>query len=164
MNSDARVFITFEKQQKIISFIKHARFVDAMDYEKLLDRARQDLPESVFEKERFEIPKVKGHIQGYRTIITNFYQIASTLGRDPEHLLKFVLRELATPGDLKRSALMLGAKVSAARINEKIKKYVDEFVLCSECGKPDSKLMKEGGFTYLKCQVCGAKRIVKEKI
>jgi len=135
-----------------------------MDYEQELDRAFNSMPKSVLEKERFEIPKVLGHIQGNRTIITNFYQIAATLNRDVDHLLKFVLKELATPGDLKKTGLIFGAKIPASRINEKIKKYADEFVLCNECGKPDSKLIKEGDFLYLKCQACGSKRIVKAKI
>lgn len=135
-----------------------------MDYEQELDRAFKSMPKSVLEKERFEIPKVLGHIQGNRTIITNFHQIAATLNRDVDHLLKFILKELATPGDLKKTGLIFGAKISASRINEKIKKYADEFVLCNECGKPDSKLIKEGDFLYLKCQACGSKRIVKAKI
>ena len=53
------------------------------DYKKLLQEVRKNLPEHIFQKERFEIPKVKGHIQGNRTVISNFLQIASTLGREP---------------------------------------------------------------------------------
>ena len=135
-----------------------------MEYEKLLERAVQSLPASLHEKSRFEIPKVRGHIQGNKTIISNFHQIVDTLARDKTHVLKYVLKELATPGEIKGQALLLGAKVPASRINEKIAKYVDEFIICYDCGKPDSKLVKEAGITYLKCQVCGAKRVVKSII
>jgi len=135
-----------------------------MDYEKALKRARENLPESVFEKARFEIPKVMGHIEGNKTIISNFRQIASTLGRPVEHLLKYVLKELATPGDLRPSGLVIGTKIAASRINEKIRQYAHEFVLCPECGKPDTQLTKEGEFMYMKCQACGAKKPVKAKI
>jgi len=135
-----------------------------MEYQKLLKRAITSMPKSVHEKERFEIPKVRGHIQGNRTIISNFHQIAMTLRREPEHLLKFILKELAAPGDLKRNALIIGTKTVASRINEKIKKYVDEFVICHECGKPDTKLIKEGEYLNLKCQACGQQRNVKSKI
>jgi translation initiation factor 2 subunit 2 len=135
-----------------------------MDYEALLKKAQTEMPESVKEKGRFEIPKVRGHLQGSRTVISNFPQIAQTLQRDPEHVLKFLLRELATPGDIRRGGLILGAKISASKINEKIKKYADEFVLCNECGSPDSSLMREGQFMYLKCQACGGKRLVRMKI
>ena len=135
-----------------------------MDYEQLLKRARESLPEISEEVKRFEIPKVRGHIQGNKTIISNFYQIAETLGRDHNHLLKYVLRELATPGDLKSAALIIGTKVPASRINEKITQYFKEFVTCKECNRPDTKLLKEEKITFLKCTVCGAKQPVKVKI
>lgn len=136
-----------------------------MNYENLLDRARKNLSESVLKSERFEYPKVIGHIQGNRTIVTNFYQIADALHREPEHLLKYVLKELATPGELKKSgALIMGTKVSASRINEKISQYVKEFVLCPECKRPDTKLTKEDKITFMKCQACGAKRTIKIRV
>ena len=135
------------------------------DYKKMLEEARKSLPEVVFIKERFEIPKVLGHMQGNRTIISNFLQIASSLRRDVEHLLKYVLKELAAPGEIKKSgALILGTKVSASRINEKIRQYANEFVLCLECGKPDTQIVREGELNYMKCTACGAKNFVKAKI
>ena len=130
----------------------------------MLKRGRSSLPESVFEKERFEIPKVKGHIEGNKTIISNFKQIAQVLRRPVEHMLKYILRELAAPGDIKGNLLIIGTKMPASRINEKIKQYAYEFVLCHECGKPDTELVKEGEFLFLKCAACGAKKPVKSKI
>lgn len=135
-----------------------------MDYEQLLKRAKEKMPESAKEIQRFEIPKVKGHLEGNKTVISNFLKIAQTLGRDPEHLLKYVLRELATPGTIRRGVLLIGTKVSASRVNEKIRQYANEFVLCNECGKPDTKIVKEGQLAYLKCLACGAKKPVKSRI
>ena len=135
------------------------------DYKKMLEDVRTSLPEAVFIKERFEIPKVLGHMQGNRTIISNFLQIASALGRNVDHLLKYVLKELAAPGEIKKSgALILGTKIPASRINEKIRQYANEFVLCFECGKPDTKIIREGELTYMKCAACGSKNFVKAKI
>jgi len=135
------------------------------DYKKMLQEVRKGLPESVFEKERFSIPKVIGHIQGSRTVISNFAQIGDTLSRDPNHMLKYILRELATPGELKKNgSVIMGTKVSASRINEKIQQYANEFVFCPECGKPDTKLEREGQFLYIKCQACGSRHVVKSKI
>lgn len=146
-------------------FIYHPTVLSSMEYEKLLARARERLPQSVFEKERFEIPKVRGHLEGNKTILTNFTQIASTLRREIDHLLKYVLKELATPGEINRSGLLiLGAKIPASRINDKIKQYAHEFVLCPDCGKPDTEIKKEGDFSFLKCSACGSKHPVKSKI
>jgi translation initiation factor 2 subunit 2 len=132
-----------------------------MDYKDMLKKARSEMPESVFESERFEIPKVTGHIQGSKTVVSNFHHIASVLGRSPEHLLKYILKELATPGKLTRNSLMFGAKVPASRINEKVRKYASEYVLCRDCGKPDTKIIKEGDLSFMKCQACGSKHQVK---
>ncbi len=135
------------------------------EYEKMLEEGRNNLPKSVFEKERFEIPKVLGHIQGNRTVVSNFGQIADKLRRPVDHILKFVLKELATPGELKHNqSLIFGSKVPASRINEKIRKYAEEFVLCQECGKPDTSIEREGEFAFLRCQVCGAKHPVRSRI
>ena len=135
------------------------------DYKTLLKSVRKELPEHIFQKERFEIPKVRGHIQGNRTIISNFIQIANVLRREPEHMLKFVLRELATPGEIKKSgSIIVGSKVPASRINEKIKQYANYYVFCYECSKPDTKIEKEGNFNYIKCMACGARHPIKSKV
>ena len=144
-------------------YIKQDYF-EIMTYEELLKKARKELPKVVFEKERFEIPKVKGHIEGNKTVIGNFYQIATLLHRPVEHLLKYILKELATPGIIRRGELIIGTKVAASRINEKIRQYANEFVLCLECGKPDTKIEKEGQVSYMKCTACGAKHVVKSRI
>ena len=133
-------------------------------YEKLLDDARKNLPESTLKTERFEIPKVKGLIEGNKTIITNFYQIASIFGRDPQHLLKFLLRELATPGEISNQRLILKRKLPSSLINTKIEQYANTFVICKECKKPDTQLLKQDKVLFLKCMACGAKHPIKTKI
>ena len=131
-------------------------------YEEMLNKAEKELPEQAVGSERFNLEKIKGHIEGNKTVLVNLKKIAKDLSRDPNHLLKYLLRELATPGKYVRDRVILGTKVAASKINKKIKKYVSEFVQCSECGKPDTKLNEEkGGVIYLKCQACGVKKPVK---
>ena len=80
-------------------------------------------------------------------------------------MLKYVLKELAAPGEIKKSgSVIVGTKIPASRINEKVKKYTEEFVLCKECGKPDTTVMKEGAYLFLKCAACGAKYSIKARI
>ena len=101
-----------------------------MDYEKLLKKAKKELPKVEEASERFKIPKVKGHIQGSKTIVNNFVQIANTLRREPAHFLKYVLKELATPGVINKNSLIMGSRVPASRINEKIEQYANLYVFC----------------------------------
>jgi translation initiation factor 2 subunit 2 len=136
-----------------------------MDYKELLKKAKKEMPASVSEKERFEIPPIKGHIQGTKTIVSNLQQIANHIHRPIDHFLKYLLKELATPGDIKNNNMViLGRKVSSSDFNLKIKKYADEFVFCKDCGKPDTEFIKEDNSTYIKCMVCGSKHLIKSKI
>ncbi len=134
------------------------------NYEKLLEKAKSKLPEVVAGSERFEIPKVQGHIQGNKTIISNFTQIASILRREPSHLLKYLQRELATPAEIQAPRLILGRKLASQLINSKIEEYVEDFVLCKDCKKPDTILTKENKVLMMKCQACGAKHPIRAKI
>ena len=131
-------------------------------YEELLERARSGLPEAARAGARFQIPKALSHIQGNRTIISNFHQLADALGRQPGQLLKWLLRELASPGELKSSgAAILGTQIQEAVINEKLAAYVSRYVLCSACGRPDTSLEAEAGLEWLRCSACGARRAVR---
>lgn len=132
-----------------------------LTYAELLKKVKAHLPEVKTSAERFEIPKVTGHIQGVKTVITNFSQICSVIRRDPAELLKYLQRELATPADLDGPRLVLGRKLSAQLINEKIAQFCKDFVLCRECGKPDTQLTKEDRIMFMKCTACGAKQPVK---
>jgi len=132
-----------------------------MNYEDMLTKGYDNLPESVKHRERFVIPKIKGHVEGNKTILSNFNQIITTLRRPKEHVIKFLLKELAAPGELRPSGLIIGRKVPSQQINEKIKKYADIYVICNECGKPDTKLIKETNINYLVCQACGNKQVVR---
>ena len=128
-------------------------------YEKLLDEAYEDV-KPIEECDRFEILKVEGHIQGGRTTVSNFTQVAACLRRKGEHLAKFLFGELATKGEILGDRLILTKKVSSKAINEKIVKYVHNYVLCQKCKKPDTELVDEGGEKVMRCLACGYKRVV----
>lgn len=130
----------------------------------MLRKAKEQLPDEIESTERFVIPKVRGHIQGSQTVINNWFEVAKALDRKPEHLLKYVQKELATPGEIIKQSVLFGSKLSASRINEKIVQYADDFVFCKTCGKPETKLSKEGGVIIMTCQACGARTPVKSRI
>jgi len=129
------------------------------NYEKLLDEAYEDV-RPIVKCERFEILKVEGHVQGGKTIISNFMQVVRCLRRDAEHLSKFLFGELATKGEIAGDRLILTKKVSSQRINEKIEKYVNNYVLCQKCKKPDTEIVEEDGKKIVRCLACGHKRVV----
>ena len=133
-------------------------------YESLLKRAQDLLPQKVLATERLEVPKVLGHLQGNKTIVSNFNAIAGVVQRPQEHFLKYLLKELATSGEVSKTALILGTKVPASRLNDKVQQYLKDFVICPECKRPDTKLEKEDNVTFIKCSACGARHAVKVRI
>jgi translation initiation factor 2 subunit 2 len=131
------------------------------NYSELLKQAYEKV-KPVKAIERFEIPKAEGHVEGNRTIIENFSSLCSYLRRDCGHIIKFLSRELATPAKIRGKELILNRKILFERINEKIKVYVEEFVLCKECGKPDTELIRQDRLLFIHCLACGAKRSVSK--
>jgi len=126
-------------------------------YEKLLESALERMPKKLHEKERFEIPEVLTEIQGNKTLIRNFADISTRLRREPVHLSKYLFKELATPGNIQGSALILQRKLTSELIQEKINSYVKDFVYCKICGEPDTKFVKEGRITFIQCDACGGR-------
>ena len=135
-----------------------------MNYEEMLSLAKEKLPKVQSKSERFVVPKIQGHVEGNKTILINIFSIADLLSRSPEHILKYLQRELATPGYFQDKRLVFGRKLNSAMINEKLQKYVEIFVLCSQCGKPDTSLLTEDGKPIKKCTACGMKSVVQASI
>lgn len=132
-----------------------------LDYEKLLDTAIEKIPKRKHEKERFQIPEVLTEIQGNKTLLRNFTDIVNILRRDPNHLAKYLFKELAAPGNIQGNILILQARLSQEAIQKKIESYVNEYVYCKVCSEPDTKFVKEGRITYIQCEACGARSTYK---
>ena len=133
-------------------------------YENLLEEAYSKVKVVEGSGERFEIPPIEGHFQGKKTILTNLNQIASHIRRNSEHISKFLMKELATKGTFDQEKFVLNNKISSKKINPKIEQYVNEFVICHECKKPDTEITKQEKQEVLHCLACGAKHPIRTKI
>ncbi len=133
-----------------------------MDYENLLKRAMDKIPKVSDASDRFKVPEVSAFLMGMKTLINNFTEIANAVRREPEHLQKFLLKELATKGELSGQKLIVQGKFTKMVIEKKIELYLKEYVYCPDCGKPDTKIAKEDRFLFLKCEACGSKHVIKK--
>jgi len=131
------------------------------NYRELLKRAHSQLPPEVFEHKRFEIPKVRSGTIGMRTYIVNHKEIAETFNRDPLHLLRYLSREMATAGSVDGARSIFQGKFKNDTLNRLIQHYAEEFVICSVCRRPDTKIVKEKRFSFLSCEACGAKSSIR---
>ncbi|TQD24076.1 translation initiation factor IF-2 subunit beta [Methanolobus vulcani] len=133
------------------------------DYEALLDRAIANLPDMETTDARFVIPEPKIMVEGKTTILDNFNNIADVLNRNPDHVMKYLTREMGTAGKIDGLRAVFQGRFSKEQIKSNIEAYVEEFVMCSECGRPDTQLTKMDRIMVLKCAACGAHRPVKKR-
>lgn len=133
-----------------------------MDYDKMLQKGREDIPEDVASGRRFEIPDVETRKEGSKTVIQNFGALADRFNRSKQHLSKFLLGELGTAGHVDGSDLVLNGSFRRGKIDEKVQEYAAAYVVCPECERPDTKLQKEKGVELLKCEACGARTPIDE--
>jgi translation initiation factor 2 subunit 2 len=129
-------------------------------YSALLKRAREKLPQVQASTDRFQVPEPDVMVDGRNTVIRNLQEIATVLRREPEHIIGYLARELGCPGVLDLPRGVLKSKLSKDAIAQRMREYTEKYVICSECKRPDTHLSKEGRFTLLVCEACGAQRPV----
>jgi translation initiation factor 2 subunit 2 len=113
------------------------------------------------------MPKADTFYEGNTTVLRNFDRIVDILNRDSNHLLKFFLGSVGTAGEKSRGRIIFQGKIPSRTIQDKLVEYVETYVLCSECNRPDTHLVKKGRTILIRCDACGAFRSIgsiKKKI
>jgi translation initiation factor 2 subunit 2 len=132
------------------------------NYDDLLKRACEQMPEVSAKRERLEMPRIMIQTVGMRTTIANFKEIADSLDRDPMHLLKFLTREMATAATFHDSRAIFQGKFQRDSFERLLQRYLDGYVVCPVCKRPDTKIVKEKRLSFLVCNACGAKSSIKQ--
>lgn len=128
-----------------------------MEYDDMLDQAIEETPDIEGTGERFELPEPTVRQEGNATVFENFQSICTRLSRDEEHVVKFLQNELGTSGSIdEKGRARLTGEFGQSRIADAIDAYAETFVLCPECGLPDTQLQRKQGAILLKCEACGA--------
>ncbi len=132
-----------------------------MDYEEQLDRALEEKPDISEKESRFEVPEPDLRTEGNVTVFENFQEILDAIGRGEDHVLKFLQDEFGTSAHIDdRGRARLTGQFNESRVAAVIEEYVVAYVLCPECGLPDTHLTREQGAELLECDACGARSSV----
>jgi translation initiation factor 2 subunit 2 len=132
------------------------------NYEDLLKKAYAQMPEVSAKHERLELPRLMVNTVGMRTIISNFKELADALDRDPQHVLKFLTREMATAATFQDSRAIFQGKFRRESFERLLQRYLDSYVVCPICKRPDTRIVKEKRLSFLVCNACGAKSAIKQ--
>ena len=132
-----------------------------LDYRNLLKKVLDDTATSKVVDDRFKLPKAEVFYEGNTTVIKNFDKISDAVNRDPDLILKFLLGGVGTAGEFDGGRVVFQGKIPPKQLQDKLKEYIDTYVICSECNRPDTHLVKQGRTILIRCDACGAFRSVK---
>ena len=132
------------------------------DYERLLKRLQGQLKNtSRKEASRLELPSPQIIWVGQRTIFRNFIEFPKALRRDPEKLLLYLNKELASAGYIAGERVIFLGRKEPSSFATLIDRYVKEYVICHVCGSTDTRTEKNKKLGFLLCEACGARSSVK---
>jgi len=132
------------------------------DYERLLKRLQGQLKNtSRKEASRLELPSPQIIWVGQRTIFRNFIEFPKALRRDPEKLLLYLNKELASAGYIAGERVIFLGRKEPSSFATLIDRYVKDYVICPVCGSPDTRTEKNKKLGFLLCEACGARSSVK---
>ena len=133
-----------------------------MDYDARLDRALAETPDFDGSDSRLSVPDAAAQKDGAFTRLTNVDDIADALNRPVDHLYRSIQRELGTNAELGDGVARFNGSFSGEDFDVAVTAYITEYVECSECGLPDTRLTTEDGTPMLRCEACGAFRPVSK--
>jgi translation initiation factor 2 subunit 2 len=131
------------------------------NYDDLLARARSQIPEVAIKQERMELPRLRMSVIGMRTIVHNFKEVADALNRDPQHIVKFLTGEMATAATMQEGRAIFQGKFNSDTLTTLLRRYMESFIVCPVCKRPDTRVVKEKRLSFLVCSACGARSSVK---
>lgn len=132
------------------------------EYESLLNRLQEKLGGTAKKATaRLEIPVPQIIWVGKKTIFRNFGDFPKALRREPEKLLLYLNKELASAGYIAGERVIFLGRKSPSSFQALLDRYIKEYVTCPVCGSPDTRTEKVKKLGFLICEACGAKSAIK---
>jgi translation initiation factor 2 subunit 2 len=110
---------------------------------------------------RLELPTPQIMWVGQRTIFRNFMEFPKALRREPEKLLLYLNKELASAGYIAGERVIFLGRKEPSSFGALIDRYVKDYVICPVCGSPDTRTEKSKKVGFLLCEACGARSSIK---
>lgn len=115
---------------------------------------------------RYRMPvvygKVEGRGNGIKTVIPNISEVALSLHRSPAEVNKFFGCELGaqTSYNDKDDRAVINGQHTDLELQNMIHKYIEAFVICPNCGLPETDYKIKNGCIYHKCAACGSNEML----
>lgn len=116
---------------------------------------------------RYKMPamqvKVEGSTKMVKTVLLNLDDVCRAIGRPCDHLLVYLGQQFnaATQSAKRTGKAYISGSREQAEVQDQVFKFLQDAVLCSRCGKPETSFMVEGSkkkkVGFLSCKGCAAR-------
>lgn len=132
---------------------------------RVYDKLQRNNPELTGETSRVRLQPLDVQREGTRkTAVTNFNHLCTTLRREHEHVMAYILAEFSTTGSIDGTKrLLLRGKFAPASIETVARKYIREYVICDGCKCLQTTIDRDktSRLLFLRCNQCFASRTVQ---
>lgn len=132
---------------------------------RVYEQLQRNNPELTGETSRVSLQPLDVQREGTRkTAVTNFNHLCTTLHRDHEHVMAYILAEFSATGSIDGTKrLLLKGKFSPASIETVARKYIREYVICDACKCLQTTIDRDktSRLLFLRCNQCFASRAVQ---
>jgi len=139
------------------------------DYMFLLGRMftmmREKNPDMSVKKRKVIPPPILEKVGTNKTMWVNFISIVQILKREPEHVQTYISSEILCESSIDANHRMIikgKGKISSKNLETTLKKYIEEYVLCSICKGHETFLFKDPitRLSFKKCDVCKSSKSI----
>ena len=115
---------------------------------------------------RYKMPrmmaKVEGRGNGIKTLLVNVNDVGLSLNREPAEVTKFFGCELGaqTIFSAETDRAIVNGAHTAQDLQVHLSRYIENFVLCTNCRLPETHYKIKSGIISQKCLACGHKETV----
>jgi len=96
-----------------------------------------------------------------KTVWANFADICNSMNRQQDHMLAYALAELGTSISVDgNNRLVIKGRFNPKQIENVIKHYISDYVMCRTCRSHETNLKKENRLYFVQCVSCGSTRSV----
>ena len=127
--------------------------------ESLLNRFYTQVAEKMQQSSSVSINALKVKSENKKTYISEFTKLCAELNRPQLEVMNYIRDELQASISIseKGDAVVIGM-YKQHKINEKVKKYIEEHVMCSQCKSLNTEIKKIDRVHTMCCNKCSAKR------
>lgn len=103
------------------------------------------------------VTKVEGKGNGIKTVVVNLANVARSLARDPNYVIKYFAFELGaqTNTDPKDDRWIINGAHESAKLQDLLDGFIKKFVLCRGCSNPETVVNIKDPRIILDCKACG---------